>query len=137
MAKQMTRAQRNQMAFIGAALVAPEKAKDSICRLSPAMFEEGALRDIFTAIYQLTFAGAGLDPVTVAARAGDQYKRLILQAAETVPSISHIADYEALVVEDYRARLLTGELSALTYGLSSGETSDAVCERLRTALRMQ
>lgn len=137
MAKQMTRAQRNQMAFIGAALVAPEKAKDSICRLSPAMFEEGALRDIFTAIYQLTFAGAGLDPVTVAARAGDQYKRLILQAAETVPSISHIADYEALVVEDYRARLLTGELSALTYGLSSGETADAVCERLRTALRMQ
>ena len=68
MAKQMTRAQRNQMAFIGAALVAPEKAKDSICRLSPAMFEEGALRDIFTAIYQLTFAGAGLDPVTVAER---------------------------------------------------------------------
>lgn len=137
MAKQLTRSQRNQMAFIGAALVAPEKAKDSICRLMPSMFEEGALRDIFTAIYQLTASGAGLDPVTVVAKAGEQYKRLILQAAETVPSISHIADYEALVVEDYRIRLLHSDLMAVTNGLGGGESSDAACEQLYRTLRMQ
>ena len=48
MAKQLTKQQQNQMAFIGAALVAPDLAHDSICRLSPAMFDEGPLRDIFT-----------------------------------------------------------------------------------------
>ena len=92
MGKDLTPAQRHQMAMIGGALVAPEKARESVMRLTPAMFEEGGLRDVFAAIYQLTFAGAGLDPLTVAAKAGDQYRPLILTAADTLPSISHIDD---------------------------------------------
>lgn len=137
MAKQLTRQQQNQMAFIGAALVAPDLAHDSICRLSPAMFDEGPLRDIFTAIYRLTFAGKGLDPVTVAAMAGDENRQLILQAAELVPSISHVADYEALIVEDYRVQLLTVDLTATLTELTRGETSDVACETMRKALRRQ
>lgn len=137
MAKQLTKQQQNQMAFIGAALVAPDLAHDSICRLSPAMFDEGPLRDIFTAIYKLTFAGKGLDPVTVAAMAGNENRQLILQAAELVPSISHVADYEALIVEDYRAQLLTVDLSMTLTELARGETSDVACEALRKALRRQ
>ena len=137
MAKQLTKQQQNQMAFIGAALVAPDLAHDSICRLSPAMFDEGPLRDIFTAIYKLTFAGKGLDPVTVAAMAGNENRQLILQAAELVPSISHVADYEALIVEDYRAQLLTVDLSRTLTELARGETSDVACEALRKALRRQ
>lgn len=137
MAKQLTKQQQNQMAFIGAALVAPDLAHDSICRLSPAMFDEGPLRDIFTAIYKLTFAGKGLDPVTVAAMAGNENRQLILQAAELVPSISHVADYEALIVEDYRAQLLTVDLSMVLTELAGGETSDVACEALRKTLRRQ
>lgn len=137
MAKQLTKQQQNQIAFIGAALVAPDLAHDSICRLSPAMFDEGPLRDIFTAIYKLTFAGKGLDPVTVAAMAGNENRQLILQAAELVPSISHVADYEALIVEDYRAQLLTVDLSMTLTELARGETSDVACEALRKALRRQ
>lgn len=137
MAKQLTKQQQNQIAFIGAALVAPDLAHDSICRLSPAMFDEGPLRDIFTAIYKLTFAGKGLDPVTVAAMAGNENRQLILQAAELVPSISHAADYEALIVEDYRAQLLTVDLSMTLTELARGETSDVACEALRKALRRQ
>lgn len=137
MGKDLTPAQRHQMAMIGGALVAPEKARESVMRLTPAMFDEGGLRDVFAAIYQLTFAGAGLDPLTVAAKAGDQYRPLILAAADTLPSISHIDDYAALVVEDYRARLLGEAVGAAQGGLLSGETADAVCEQLRRALRMQ
>src|SRR5699024_3846455 len=56
---------------------------------------------------------------------------------DTLPSISHIDDYAALVVEDYRARLLGEAVGAAQGGLLSGETADAVCEQLRRALRMQ
>lgn len=137
MPKQWTKQQQNQMAFIGAALVAPDRAHDSICRLSPAMFDEGPLREIFSAIYRLTFAGKGLDPVTVAAMAGDQNRTLILQAAELVPSISHVADYEALVVEDYRVRLLLADLGAVQFELAGGGASDAACAALHKLLRKQ
>ena len=137
MEKELTRAQRHQMAVIGAALVAPDKARESVMRLAPAMFEEGALRDVFSAIYAMTFAGQGLDPVTVAAKAGEGSRALILQAADTLPSVSHIRDYEALVVEDYRARLLGEAVGAAQQGLLAGEPADAVCAQLRRALQRQ
>lgn len=132
--EKLTPQQRNQLAFLGGALVAPEKARDSILRLSPAMFQSGSLRRIFAAIRELTAQGRGLDPVTVAAKAGQDTRNLILHAAETVPSISHIADYEALIVEDYRRDTILAELAALSV---QGGDSDGLCARLRTLLDKQ
>lgn len=127
-------AQQHQLAFIGAALLVPKDARDSIMRMSPAMFEQGALRDVFTAIYQLSFEGKGVDPLTVAHRAGDQHRQLIMNAAQTCPSISHVADYETLIVEDWRQSLLQ---SALAEAQMSGDSSDAICTKLRAALNIQ
>lgn len=127
-------AQQHQLAFIGAALLVPKDARDSIMRLSPAMFEEGGLRDVFTAIYQLSFEGKVIDPLTVAHRAGDQHRQLILTAAQTCPSVSHVADYETLIVEDWRQSLLQ---SALAEAQLSGDSSDAICTKLRAALNIQ
>src|SRR5699024_10448998 len=108
--------------------------RDSIMRMSPAMFEQGALRDIFTAIYQLSFEGKGVDPLTVAHRAGDQYRQLILTAAQTCPSVSHVTDYETLIIEDWRQSLLQ---SALAEAQLSGDSSDAICSKLRAVLNIQ
>lgn len=127
-------AQQHQLAFIGAALLVPKEARDSIMRMSPAMFEQGALRDVFTAIYQLSFEGKGIDPLTVAHRAGDQHRQLIMNAAQTCPSVSHVADYETLIVEDWRQSLLQ---SALAEAQMSGDSSDAICTKLRAALNIQ
>ena len=127
-------AQQHQLAFIGAALLVPEEARDSIMRMSPAMFEQGALRDVFTAIYQLSFEGKGVDPLTVAHRAGDQHRQLIMNAAQTCPSVSHVTDYETLIVEDWRQRLLQ---SVLAEAQMSGDSSDAICTKLRAALNIQ
>lgn len=126
--------QQHQIAFLGAVLLVPDKAKVNIMRMSPAMFDEGALRDIFTAIYQLCFEGKGIDPLTVACRAGDQNRQLIMYAAQTCPSVSHLDDYETLVVEDWRQRLLQEAIAAAQL---SGESSDALCSRLRAALNVQ
>lgn len=130
----LTPAQQHQMAFIGAALLVPDQAKTNIMRMSPAMFEEGALRDVFTAIYQLSFEGKGIDPLTVAHRAGDQHRKFIINAAQTCPSISHVDDYETLVVEDYRLSLLQAVMAEAQL---SGDSSDAICTKLRSALNIQ
>lgn len=127
-------AQQHQLAFIGAALLVPKEARDSIMRMSPAMFEQGALRDVFTAIYQLSFEGKGVDPLTVAHRAGDQHRQLILTAAQTCPSVSHVADYETLIIEDWRQSLIQ---AAMAEAQMSGDSSDAICTKLRAALNIQ
>lgn len=137
MKKELTRRQRNQLALIGAALVDPAGAADSIRRLAPIMFDEGPLREIFTAIYQLTMAGRGVDPVLVANITGNDNKRLIAYAAETVPSVSHVSDYEAAVFEDYRIDLLGQAVEKAKADIAFGAVSDAVCLELRKALRMQ
>lgn len=130
----LTPAQQHQMAFIGAALLVPDQAKENVMRMSPAMFEEGALRDVFTAIYQLSFEGKGIDPLTVAHRAGDQHRQFIINAAQICPSISHVDDYETLVVEDYRLGLLQAVMAEAQL---SGDSSDAICTKLRSALNIQ
>lgn len=130
----LTPQQEHQMAFLGAALLVPGEARPSIMRMSPAMFDDGPLTEIFAAMYGLAFEGKGIDPLTVAHRAGEHNRALIMQAAQTCPSVSHLADYETLIVEDWRQRLLQ---AALAEAQVSGESSDALCSRLRAALRMQ
>ena len=130
----LTPPQQHQMAFLGAALLVPDEARPHIMRMSPAMFDDGPLAEIFAAMYGLAFEGKGIDPLTVASRAGDHNRALIIQAAQTCPSVSHLADYETLIVEDWRQRLLQ---AALAEAQVSGESSDAVCSGLRAALRMQ
>lgn len=130
----LTPAQQHQMAFLGAALLVPDEAKDHVMRMAPAMFDEGALRDVFTAIYQLSFEGKGIDPLTVAHRAGDQHRQLIVTAAQTCPSISNLADYETLIIEDWRQSLIQ---AAMTEAQMSGDSSDAICTKLRAALNIQ
>ena len=137
MKKDWTRRQRNQLAMIGAALVDPAATADSVRRLTVPMFEDGPLRQIFAAIHKLVMEGRGVDPVLVANLAGNENRQLIVYAAETLPSISNVLDYEAAVFEDYRVELLGKAVDKARNDLSFGAVSDTVCGDLRKALRMQ
>ena len=115
---QITNAQRHQIAYLGAVLLEAPGYRDSVMRLSPAMFEPGILEDVFSAVYRLVFAGKGVDPITVADQAADaqnaeEIRQAIFRWAETCPSVSHLEDYEALLYEDYRQRLLAETLAKL------------------------
>lgn len=137
MKKDWTRRQRNQLAMIGAALVDPAATADSVRRLTVPMFEDGPLRQIFAAIHKLVMEGRGVDPVLVANLAGNENRQLIVYAAETLPSISNVLDYEAAVFEDYRVELLGNAVDKARNDLSFGAVSDTVCGDLRKALRIQ
>lgn len=131
---QITEAQRHQMAYLGAVLLDAPGYRESVLRLVPALFEEGALQDVFTAIYGIVSAGGHVDPLTVAGKAGDQYREAMIIWAQTCPAVSHLEDYESLLFEDYRQSLLA---AALVKAQTQGGSSDAICEQLRKALAMQ
>lgn len=137
MKKDWTRRQRNQLAMIGAALVDPAAAADSVRRLTVPMFEDGPLRQVFAAIQKLVMEGRGVDPVLVANLAGNENRQLIVYTAETLPSISNVLDYEAAIFEDYRVELLGKAVDKARNDLSFGAVADTVCGDLRKALRMQ
>ena len=106
---QLTQAQLNQRAFLGAALMDPAAAREYILRMLPIMFEAGVYQEIFAAVLSLTAAGQPVDVVTVvnAAQAAtgqslDNIKQIVTEMAETCPSISNIGSYAALVVEEFR-----------------------------------
>lgn len=127
-------AQQHQLAVIGAAILDPAACKDTVQRLTPAMFEEGPYRQLFAAIKLQLDTGHNVDAVILERMLGADFRPLIVLAAETVPTISHVQDYEALVMEDYRKRLLL-ELAA-KISMNPAD-SDTICRDLSEALKEQ
>lgn len=126
--------QQHQLAVIGAAILDPAACKLTVERLTPAMFEEGPYRQLFGAIKLQLSTGHNLDAVILERMLGSDFRSLIVAAAETVPTISHVQDYEALVIEDYRKRLLV-ELAG-SVALTAAD-SDSICRDLSEALKVQ
>lgn len=127
-------AQQHQLAVIGAAILDPAACKDTVQRLTPAMFEDGPCRQLFAAIKLQLDTGHNVDAVILERMLGADFRPLIVLAAETVPTISHVQDYEALVMEDYRKRLLL-ELAA-KISMNPAD-SDTICRDLSEALKEQ
>ena len=127
-------AQQHQLAVIGAAILDPAACKDTVQRLTPAMFEDGPYRQLFAAIKLQLDTGHNVDAVILERMLGADFRPLIVLAAETVPTISHVQDYEALVMEDYRKRLLL-ELAAKI--AMNPADSDTICRDLSEALKEQ
>ena len=136
----LTRQQTTQRAFLGAALMNPDGARNYITRMVPAMFEDGVCHDIFAAIQQLIYSGSPVDVITVIntaanGRPADDVKVAVMQMAETCPSVSNIGSYAAQILEDHRYRLLSGDLMKCL--AKDAMDSDGICRQLRRTLAMQ
>ena len=130
----LTSAQQHQLAVIGAAILDPAACKASIERLTPEMFEEGPYRQLYGAIRLQLTTGHNVDVVILEKMLGSGFRGLIVSAAETVPTISHVEDYEALVLEDYRKRLLMELAAKVSMSVSD---ADGICRELGNALKAQ
>ncbi|MGN0707409.1 MAG: replicative DNA helicase [Faecalibacterium sp.] len=130
----ITMAQQHQLAVIGAAILDPAACKDTVQHLTPEMFEDGPYRQLFGAIKLQLETGHNVDAVILEKMLGTDFRPLIVTAAETVPTLSHVQDYEALVMEDYRKRLLTD--LAVRVSMSAAD-ADSICRELSEALKAQ
>ena len=124
-----------QASYIGCCLIYPQKCRDSIMRMTPAMFDEGPFQDIFGAIQRLVYAGREVDPVVVNQEMGGKAQKLILDCAQIVPDVSHAPEYEALILEEYRRQRLISAALAVSMDVSS--PVDQLCDKLANELRTQ
>ena len=72
-------AQQHQLAVIGAAILDPAACKDTVQRLTPAMFEDGPYRQLFAAIKLQLDTGHNVDAVILERMLGTDFRPLIEQ----------------------------------------------------------
>lgn len=139
MEKAMDRRTANQWAFLGAALMDPEAARPYMSRMVAAMFAPGGCREVFAAVQRLSLGGQAVDVITVAnaaqAATGRDCKALLVQMADTCPSVTNIGSYAAQILEDYRYELLQADLMKCM--AKDAMDADSVCRQLRRTLAMQ
>ena len=139
MEKTMDRRTANQWAFLGAALMDPEAARPYMSRMVAAMFAPGGCREVFAAVQRLSLGGQAVDVITVAnaaqAATGRDCKALLVQMADTCPSVTNIGSYAAQILEDYRYELLQADLMKCMG--KDAMDADSVCRQLRRTLAMQ
>ena len=139
MEKTMDRRTANQWAFLGAALMDPEAARPYMSRMVAAMFAPGGCRGVFAAVQRLSLGGQAVDVITVAnaaqAATGRDCKALLVQMADTCPSVTNIGSYAAQILEDYRYELLQADLMKCM--AKDAMDADSVCRQLRRTLAMQ
>lgn len=135
----MDRRTANQWAFLGAALMDPEAARPYMSRMVAAMFAPGGCREVFAAVQRLSLGGQAVDVITVAnaaqAATGRDRKALLVQMADTCPSVTNIGSYAAQILEDYRYELLQADLMKCM--AKDAMDADSVCRQLRRTLAMQ
>lgn len=135
----MDRRTANQWAFLGAALMDPEAARPYMSRMVAAMFAPGGCREVFAAVQRLSLGGQAVDVITVAnaaqAATGKDCKALLVQMADTCPSVTNIGSYAAQILEDYRYELLQADLMKCM--AKDAMDADSVCRQLRRTLAMQ
>lgn len=139
MEKTMDRRTANQWAFLGAALMDPEAARPYMSRMVAVMFAPGGCREVFAAVQRLSLGGQAVDVITVAnaaqAATGRDCKALLVQMADTCPSVTNIGSYAAQILEDYRYELLQADLMKCM--AKDAMDADSVCRQLRRTLAMQ
>ena len=139
MEKTMDRRTAYQWAFLGAALMDPEAARPYMSRMVAAMFAPGGCREVFAAVQRLSLGGQAVDVITVAnaaqAATGRDCKALLVQMADTCPSVTNIGSYAAQILEDYRYELLQADLMKCM--AKDAMDADSVCRQLRRTLAMQ
>lgn len=135
----MDRRTANQWAFLGAALMDPEAARPYMSRMVAVMFAPGGCREVFAAVQRLSLGGQAVDVITVAnaaqAATGRDCKALLVQMADTCPSVTNIGSYAAQILEDYRYELLQADLMKCM--AKDAMDADSVCRQLRRTLAMQ
>lgn len=134
----MTETIRAEMSVVGVMAMDAEACAEMLGKLRPEMFEAEKLGAIFAAAAALHAEGQPVDVVTLLGRLGDDYKQPLVLCAETVPSISNVGAYAALVYDAWRRRLLTQALLPVTMDAGTpGVTADSMVQALEAALEVQ
>jgi len=115
-----------QQHVIGSLLVAPELCAGEVFRLaSPSMFGDASLRHIYEAALRIWEAGTPLDPVTVCAEAGDNYRELMAACMRETPTAVNAVAWLEVMREKARLSALQAEAMRIVSAEKLDDAEDA------------
>jgi replicative DNA helicase len=119
-----------EQAVIGDIILEPETVMpETIAKLSVNDFD-GEYRQIYAACEKLYMRSKHIDAVTVLSICGEEYKKTLLEACESTPTISNYQNYIAIVHENASRRRAFDEAIKLTSALEEGDIEES--ERIVT-----
>lgn len=114
-----------QYSVIGSLLRDPDEWAGEIFQsATPAMFGNKALRHVFEAARELWSAGTPVDPVTLGAKAGQEYAQTIVDCVNLTPTAVNAGAYLKILRE--QARLNAMQVEALS--ISTADTVEDATE---------
>lgn len=96
----------SQQAVLGAMLIDEKTVGLVLQDVTPDDFTTGAYRQIFLAFRAQFASGAACDPVTVNARLGGKYDRLLMELIEITPTSANVKSYVAILKQEARIHRL-------------------------------
>lgn len=131
-------AREAELAVIGTILLDPEKVLPvAIASITADDFAQAEYGHLFDCCKGLYLANEPVDVVTVLARAGGEYKPLIVNAVNTTPTINGYEAYIQIVAEEAKRRRgleKALEVGAALQGGDDLETCQALAEELTAGL---
>ena len=113
-----------QRSVIGSLLISPDEVSGLVFQSAvPAMFGDPAMRHVFEASRDLFIEGRPIDPVTVVARAGTEYRDLIATSMEMTPTAANISAYLEMLRDEAKLSAMQTEAMSI---LSAKKVSDAM-----------
>ena len=95
-----------QQAVLGSMLIDEKTVGLVLQDVTPDAFTTGAYRQIFLAFRAQFASGAACDPVTVNARLGGKYDRLLMELIEITPTSANVKSYVAILKQEARIHRL-------------------------------
>lgn len=130
-------AQSAEMCVIGSILIDEKALVNVVDTLKPEHFYFDELKDSYNAILELSSEGKHVDFVSVLKKLTakgnydeSQTKRLLLNCAELVPSVSQIKNYAETVIDSSKARKLQQIGTRLAFDGAYAENVNEVADRV-------
>ena len=89
-----------QQAVLGAMLIDEKTVGPVLQDVTPDDFTTGAYRQVFLAFRAQFASGEPCDPVTINARLGGKYDRLLMELIEITPTSANVKSYVAILKQE-------------------------------------
>ena len=123
-----------QRSVIGSLLLDPEHAAGEIFQEArPEFFGDPALRHVYEAALALWQEAKPIDPVTLLARAGDDYQKLLADCMRMTPTAANVAAWVAICRDAAKLTAMQAEAMAIINARTADEAA-AACERMNSVL---
>ena len=135
----MTKVLECEMSVIGALLCSDndEALQTAFSRISPKAFSDESLREIYKAIVKVWQETGKTDCVLILKALPEEYRARIPICMDLVPAPSLLPHYTAMLMDQYRRRVLSEDLTRLAGALREEVPTEEVLRDLNRAAEVQ